>query len=85
MRVAASSDSTSSCAAIESPMRSPISRAASSVAVDDRALAPALEQDVLGGDVAVHDAGALCVRERPRDFAEHARRLEGDEVRVRML
>ena len=46
---------------------------------DERALAAALEQDVLGADVAVDDARAVRVGERPGDLAQHARRLAGEQ------
>ena len=46
---------------------------------DERPLTAALEEDVLGADVAMDEPRPVRVGERPRDLAQHARRLAGKE------
>ena len=49
----------------------------------DGAIGAALEENVVGGDVTVHNAGAMGVPECPRHLAHHPRRLTGLERAAR--
>ena len=58
-------------------------RAGDTEVADERALGAALEQDVLGRDVAMDEARSMRVRQCPRDLAQHARRLAGQQRATR--
>ena len=50
---------------------------------DQRAAGARLQQDVVRLHVAMHDAAAVRVGERPRDLAQHARRVGGRQRAAR--